>query len=252
MAALWWTKAEAMWMCKTVSSRAADRAAMLDALTPEGYDDVLAVGLDGPLLPELATRPTYRCAEMLLTWGTFGKRGKPGASNAGNGPRLHQEATTLASFAVKRGNIDRAKHAAKIHERAIVEAFPNLFLGVLCNDAQYPLRPRGRRWTDALFPLALSCLDDMLTSLLPGRRLPVTRTVSGHDGIAGFVCALTALCIVAGRYVAVGAHADGFIVLPPHDAWGSNSWAERQLRANVTRHGGGVVYRDDLVWMGGA
>ncbi|HUF93864.1 MAG TPA: hypothetical protein VMR23_15930 [Candidatus Limnocylindria bacterium] len=251
MAVLWWDEAEVRWTCTTVSSREEDRTAVLDAITPEGYDDVLAVGVDGPLLPGLVERPTYRCAEMLLTWGAFGKRGKPGAGNAGNGPRLHQEATTLASLALRRGNVAPARHAANIHERAVVEAFPNLFLGVLCSTAQYPLRPRGRRWTDALFPLVLSCLDGMLTSFLPGRRFPVMRAVSGHDVIAGFVCALTALCIVAGRYVAVGAHADGFIVLPPHDVWGSSSWAERALRANVTRHGGGVVYRDDIVWMDG-
>jgi hypothetical protein len=249
MAALWWDRTRVAWRCRTASSRPEDRGAVLDALTSATHEEVLAVGVDGPLLPDLVDRPTYRGAEALLTWGAFGKRGKPGAGNAGHGPRLHQEATALARFVLARRSIGRARHAARIHERAVIEAFPNLFLGVLCEDADYPRRPRQRRWTDALFPLVHARVRGMLRALLPGRAVDASPAVSGHDNIAAFVCALTALCVVAGRYVAVGAHADGFIVLPPHGAWGPEPWAERALRTNVARHGHGVVYRDDMVWM---
>jgi hypothetical protein len=211
---------------------------------------VLAVAVDGPLVPRLVDRPTYRCAEALLTRGRFGSRGKPGACNAGGGPRLHQEATALAHFVLERRTIAPATHPAKIHDRAVVETFPNLFLGVLCDESEYPAPAHKRRWTDALFPVVLPRLQGMLARLLPGRAVePASWSVRGHDAIAGFVCALSALCVAVRRYVAVGAHADGFIMLPPHDAWGPDSWAERQLMQNVGRHASAIVYRDDTVWM---
>lgn len=251
MSALWWNETTVTWRCRVASSTVEDRASVLDDLTSEADHDVLALAVDGPLMPELAYRPTYRCPEALLTRGMFGKRGKPGACNAGGGPRLHREATTLAHFALERRTIARATHRARIHERAVVEAFPNLFLGVLCDESDYPAPRHQRRWTDALFPAVRPSLERMLSGLLPGRSVREPWPVRGHDAIAGFVCALSALCVAAGRYVAVGAHADGFIMLPPLDAWGSNPWAARELRANVARHGGGVVYRDDIVWMDG-
>lgn len=250
MAALWWTGTEVKWRCTAAASTIADRSAVLDTLMSGLRDRVLAVAVDGPLVPRLVDRPTYRCAEALLTRGRFGRRGKPGACNAGGGPRLHQEATALAHFILERRTIARATHAAKIHDRAVVEAFPNLFLGVLCDDADYPEPASTRRWTDALFPVVLPRLQRMLARLLPGRRIePGSWSVRGHDAVAGFVCALSALCVAVRRYVAVGAHADGFIMLPPHDAWGRHSWAERQLTQNVAGHASAVVYRDDTVWM---
>ncbi|MBI4307176.1 MAG: hypothetical protein HY678_12735 [Chloroflexi bacterium] len=84
-----------------------------------------------------------------------------------------------------------------------------------------------------------------------------------HDEIAAYVCALTALCALAGRYVAVGDPLLGFIVLPSVEVWGRGEdgrrvpWAEEALAANLTTvredgrvsNGGEVVmWRDGRRW----
>src|SRR5260370_28469162 len=59
----------------------------------------------------------------------------------------------------------------RLRVQAVYEAFPNLFLGVLCAEPDYPVRPsKGRCWTDCLFPLVASQLDKLIQTLLPQRR----------------------------------------------------------------------------------
>ncbi|HSE92466.1 MAG TPA: hypothetical protein VLF19_04100, partial [Methylomirabilota bacterium] len=146
-----------------------------------------------------------------------------------------------------------ARHACAIDDRAVVEAFPNLFLGVLCDDADYPARPRrARRWTDDLYELQrprtkmrrrLAGLVSALTRPRAAAGGPSRRAIAGswdlrdHDERAGLVCALAALCVAAGRFVAVGSPKDGWIALPPADHWGRGEgrepWAWRVLRDNL-------------------
>ena len=59
-----------------------------------------------------------------------------------------------------------------------------------------------------------------------------------HDQRAAFVCALAALCVTKGKYVAVGDTEDGHIILPPIEVWGREStsgdcWAEEVLHENI-------------------
>jgi len=122
----------------------------------------------------------------------------------------------------------------------VYEAFPNLFLGVLCDERKYPVRPsKGRYWTDCLFRLVASRLDKLIRTLLPQRRFTSVASTDGHEPIAALVCAVTALAAAAGQCVAVGASTDGYIVLPPIPFWGSSAegerWAERELRKIVCR-----------------
>ena len=244
-------KEEVNWTWENARTSVGDRMRALDIVLGGRDRVVAAVAVDGPLRPELDYGTTYRCAERLLSCGSFQKRGKPGPTSGGSGPALHREATTLAGFALDRLLVEDAAYAARIHRRAVMEAFPNLFLGVLCAEDCYPVPARPRQWTDALYGGLRPRLKELLEDLLPACAIRGDWEIGDHDGIASFVCALSALCVAAGRYVAVGAHADGFIVLPPHDAWGRDAWAERALRTNVARCGGGVIYRDDSVWMGG-
>lgn len=250
--AITWDAHGVDWQWENALTCVADRTRALDAVLAGGDRAVAAVAVDGPLRPELDYALTYRCAERLLSCGKFQKRGKPGPTSGGSGPALHAEATTLTHFALDRLLIDAAAYAARIHRRAVMEAFPNLFLGVLCDEGCYPVPARARQWTDVLYDKVRPRLEELLSRLLPDRDIRSDWDIDDHDGIASFVCALSALCVAAGRYVAVGAHADGFIMLPPHDAWGRDPWAERELRTNVARHNYGVIYRDDIVWMGGA
>lgn len=48
-------------------------------------------------------------------------------------------------------------------------------------------------------------------------------SVTNHDDRAALVCALTALCVVAGRYSAVG-DTDGWIILPPKSLMAAWAW----------------------------
>jgi hypothetical protein len=115
-----------------------------------------------------------------------------------------------------------------------------------------------RRWTDTLYPalVASGRLPALLRRLLPGRRLAGDwRAVDDHEDRAALACALTALAVAVGRFVAVGA-ADGWVMLPPREAWGrgeAGRWAEAALRANVAsaRRDGhaAAVYRDGRPWI---
>jgi hypothetical protein len=83
--------------------------------------------------------------------------------------------------------IGTANHLCSIHERAIVEAFPNLFLGTLCDENKYPKKPSTKRkWTDTLFPLVAKKLRLLLSSLLPNREIAGRWGLVDHDEIASF------------------------------------------------------------------
>jgi hypothetical protein len=104
----------------------------------------------------------------------------------------------------------------------VVESFPNLFLGTLCGECTYPERATKRRkWTDTLFPLVTERLRRLILHLLPGREVRGSWMLHDHEEIAAFSCAVTALCVVAGHYTAVGAVDDGWIILPPRTFLGS-------------------------------
>jgi hypothetical protein len=241
LCALSWTATEVSWRCANATLSPTDRLRAVAEVLPD-HAPVLAVAIDGPLRPGLAVdTQRYRAAECLLSRGLFQRRGKPGQTHAGSGPLLHSHATALAWFALGHCTVGRAAWISRIHETALAEAFPNLFLGFLCNENDYPTRPKiGRRWTDALYPLVADRLTGLLWALLPARALVGTWPLQGHEPIAAFTCALTALCAAAQHYVAVGSHEDGFIVLPPLGFWGRDSqgtarWPERELRRNYER-----------------
>ena len=73
----------------------------------------------------------------------------------------------------------------------------------------------------------------------PAGRPPVARApadvsptaLTDHDERAAFVCALTALCVAANDYTAVGDH-DGWIILPPYPLL--QPWAREDLEANAS------------------
>jgi hypothetical protein len=249
---LWWDAERVNWTCANAGVDEDKRLAAFRKVTAcHEQVGVLSVAVDGPLRPDLQCDGSrYRAAEALLSCGCFQKRGKPGQTNAGSGPRLHEEATKLAHFAKRHCRVDR---------EAVVEAFPNMFLGVLCDEAAYPNKPtKKRKWTDSLYEPVEGKLRGIVAELLPGREIVGSFKLRDHEHIASFACALTALASAAGRYVAVGSHEDGFIVLPPFEYWGSGfgeaePWAARVLRRGLTnvtgRFPGACVYRDRSRWL---
>jgi hypothetical protein len=207
----------------------------------EKGEPVEAVAIDGPLRPGLAYRAAYRAPESALSRGPFQRRGKPGPTNGGSGPRLHRAATDLAALTIRHFAVSATDLPIRLCEAALFEAFPNLFLGVLCDEADYPRHPaRRRRWTDALFPKLTLRLVDLLGAVLPGRRIEGDLGLTDHEKAAAWVCAATALCAARGRFVAVGSAEDGFILLPPGELWGRDlegegAWAARALEASLVR-----------------
>jgi predicted RNase H-like nuclease len=254
-----WDNQMVDWQLENTGTDENSRIQALQNLLPGNPRGVLAVAIDGPLRPKLIVDVlTFRATESLLSRGQFQKRGKPGPTNGGNGRQLHQQATKLAHFALQQTQILPSVHIPAVHEYAVVEAFPNLFLGVLCDETNYPRPVRKRKWTASLYPELKDKLQDLLLSLLPGRKIKGNWHLKDHEGIASLICALTALCVAAQRFVAVGSDSDGYIILPPFDRWGqgsatSEAWAERELRLNIKsvarRFHRPVVYKNNEVWI---
>ena len=216
----------------------------LQRLLPGG--PILALAVDGPLRGALDEIGVYRDAELMLTRRFAERIGKPGQSSSGNGKKLNAASNSVASRILSTGSIAPAGHLAKIHERAIVEAFPTSFLGVMLDEGHAPAHgPRS----DAYFlhllgpnanrppPLPADRLLGLIMRLLPGRRLASSHlgAILDHEERAAIVCALTALCVVARKYVAVGDPKNGYIILPPRATQGEpglQPWAWNIIEGN--------------------
>ncbi|MEO8340640.1 MAG: hypothetical protein ABI604_13140 [Nitrospirota bacterium] len=196
---------------------------------------LLAVGVDGPLVPGLRRATHYRAAEALLSQGCLQKRGKPGQTSSPVGQPLHDHATQLALLSMELATVAPASHYQPIVTSCIVEAFPNLFLAALIPESKIPELRRDA--SDRYWELALpTALPDLCSRLLPQRTLVHDLSmIANHDERACIVCALTALSVATASHIAVGAESDGDIILPPLDIWGEandgRKWLERELAA---------------------
>ncbi|MGH9661806.1 MAG: hypothetical protein ACRD96_24880 [Bryobacteraceae bacterium] len=138
-----------------------------------------------------------------------------------------------------------------IAERNIVEAFPNAFLGVCLATSVYTASPGRGEKTDWLYEQCVARgifrgLADRLAWDRPRFWQTVTEN-RHHDERAALVCAVTALCVLRGEYVAVGDATGGYFFMPPWAMWAD--WARASLDANRrdSRLGAQVE-----VWIGGA
>ncbi len=127
--------------CRNTTADTASREQTLGDMVP---NDTLisSVAIDGPLAHDLQIVNHYRAAEALLTLGVFRRRGKPGQTNSPVGLQLHDHATRLAQLVLsklKEGcfSLSDSAHYEPIHEKCIVEAFPNQFLAALINDREF-------------------------------------------------------------------------------------------------------------------
>lgn len=200
-----------------------------------GDRTLLAAAIDGPLRPGFSEIGCFRSAERLLSRGEIRRRvGKPGPANAPNGVKLNQQANLAARYVREHVRIERTKAAVRIDEHAIVEAFPTTFLGVMVEEPE-ALKSSGKR-SDWYFAHLASegALDRILEGLLPGRKAAQSlAAVKDHDERAALICALTALCVVAEDYTAVGDDQNGWIILPSRSQFAD--WAWTGLRENVER-----------------
>ncbi|MBI0539654.1 hypothetical protein D9599_29565 [Roseomonas sp. KE2513] len=123
-------------------------------------------------------------------------------------------------------------HAVRIDAKAVAEAFPNAFLGVMLPDPVAVAASRADR-SDVFFRHLVEdgTLECLMAHLLPGRHLALRLgDVTNHDDRAALICAVTALCVAVGDFTAVD-DADGWIVLPPRRF--VQDWARADLKANA-------------------
>ena len=236
--ALDWDRSKAVFRYRLTTSDPSQRRAALSEVVE--LQPLLGVAVDGPLTHGLRLVPHYRAADAILSRGVLQKRGKPGQTSSPVGQQLHRHATDLANLVLELAVVAPSTHVEPIHNRRIVEAFPNLFLGSLIDECDLPTltRDASDRYWEALVDKS-ERLVELIQCLLPGRILDTNlRAITNHEHRAGVICALTALSVVAGDYVGVGDDRDGDIILPPRRLWGANlarsgAWFDLALRENV-------------------
>jgi hypothetical protein len=196
-----------------------------------GKEMILAASFDGPLRRGLNVIGEYRVAERMLTKRLQPLIGKPGQANAPVGRQLNIHANACAGILLKSANLQRSTHKVAIDDLAISEAFPSSFLGLMIADpASLDARRRNRSDTFSKYLAANGVLNLLLDHFLAGRKPDSAfATVENHDDRAALVCALTALSVAGGDFVAVG-NGEGWIILPPTSF--IQPWAWEKLQQN--------------------
>lgn len=225
-----WDAMRITWVTRRFRAVPAEREAAVVAVA--GDARLAAAAFDGPLRAGLEVIGRYRVAERMLTRRLQSKIGKPGQASAPVGKALNTAANECAAVVIKACQLAPATHAVRIDRKAIVEAFPNAFLGVMLRDPSTVAAQRDDR-SDVFFQHLTDkgTLRLLLQHLLPNRKLEQSLSgVVNHDVRGALICALTALAVAADDYTAVGDN-DGWIILPPRRF--VRSWARRDLEANA-------------------
>ncbi|MXZ90261.1 MAG: DUF429 domain-containing protein [Chloroflexi bacterium] len=239
---------EFRWELRNTTSRTRQRLVDLRRLICH-HTNLQGVGIDGPLASGLRVVSCYRAAEALLNRGLLRERCKLGQTHSGNGQHLHHQASLLANLLLRlqsEGRLDlaAAHHPEAIHGSCVVEAYPDAFLAFLLSDRDFDERQgenEDDERSDRYWEIAVSngYLHDLIERFAPSRLLEqCLNDITHHEHRAAFVCALSAMCVSRGDYVAAGAPECGDIILPPRKIWGADaagqgSWAKPALRENV-------------------
>jgi predicted nuclease with RNAse H fold len=211
-----------------VKSSSQDRAGILNKGSK--FD---AIAIDGPILPAAAADGLKRLSESLLIGRGFNVRCKPGMSHHGFGLDLRRAAAPIVAEACLLAKpVSKAFGDKQIrHSIPLVEAFPNAFLGVLLDDADYQAIghvPRGAKF-DRVYERAVvtgrihSIFGELgwkapeLTETIESEALNSSR--ASHEKRAALICLLTAACGLAGNAEYVGDALGGWICLPPRKIW---------------------------------
>jgi len=226
-----WNTQQVSWKIQRFRALSCEREIAITAVA--GNARLEAAAFDGPLRIGFDVIGRYRTAERMLTRRLRPLIGKPGQASAPVGKALNSAANDCVEAVLGQCEVRAARHAVRIDAKAVVEAFPNSFLGVMLRKPADVKAPRGKR-SDIFFKHLTENgeLERLLDHLLPGRMLAAALAdVVNHDDRAALVCALTALSVAASDFTAVGDDADGWIVLPP-DCF-VQSWARSALEANA-------------------
>ncbi|OJF94367.1 hypothetical protein AX761_18760 [Rhizobium sp. 58] len=193
---------------------------------------IAAAAFDGPIRRGFDIIGRYRTAERMLTRRLRPMIGKPGQSSAPVGKLLNQHTNACVGHLVTHADVQNAAHGVAIDRKALVEAFPSSFLGMMIDKPASLAARRGNR-SDLFFKhlATTSVLRSLIEHCLPGRQLESNlSSVVNHDDRAAVICALTALCVAVGDFVAAGDD-DGWIILPPRRFIQSEQWALLNINA---------------------
>lgn len=181
------------------------------------------IAIDGPLLPEGAAMKAVRYCEQFFSRGLFCRRCKPGLSHFGTGYLLREAAHEA-----------RRQFSAPFSGPRVVEAFPNLFLGVMVREDQYAQIPKLRRGQK--FDWLYGCAKQKLARLrefivLPDAVYDRVEIEDDHELRAALVCLLTAALEGDQKAIRVGEPEGGWFWLPPLELW--EPWAIEQVRQSL-------------------
>ena len=237
-----WSEHQITWTLQRFRALPDERHATILAVAGSGSGRLEAAAFDGPLRPGFDVIGRYRVAERMLTRRLGVRIGKPGQASTPVGKKLNAAANDCAGVVLRGCDLAPAVHAVRIDDKAVVEAFPGAFLGVLLADPSALVASRSDR-SDVFFRHLATCgtLEGVLAHLLPGREISFPlASVRNHDDRAALVCAMSALCVAAGDYTAVG-DGDGWIMLPPRHFVQHWVWAD--LEANASQEASGCLHR---------
>ena len=233
-----WTESKMDCCFQRCTAKDSDRKETIDSVL--GTRQLLAVAIDGPLRPCFAEVKNYRTAERLLSRGDLYKRIRGAASSRSPmGKNLNVEANRWVRSLKEHACVREVgqSNPIRLDTGAFFETFPNSFLGVMIKRPD-EVAMRGKRSDRYFRHLAHDRGFDSFLQLIGGHSQWIRQPtqIRNHEDRAAFVCALSALCIAAGSYVAVGDTEDGWIALPPQKMFAD--WAWNALQNNVSRNGG--------------
>jgi predicted RNase H-like nuclease len=192
------------------------------------------VAIDGPLVPDGSSDLLVRTCEQLLARGTFQKRCKPGSSHFGTGLQLKRAAHETAKQ-IRHLTSAPVFLNAVFRDLAIVEAFPNAFLGVLLSDQTFATDKiqRGKKF-DWMYEHAVKAgkFGELLAFIGwdASDLLKEIEAERDHEKRAAYLCLLTAACAAVDKAEVVGDISTGWIWLPPAELW--EPWAREALEKN--------------------
>jgi len=192
------------------------------------------IAIDGPLVPDGSPNLLVRTCEQLMARGKFQKRCKPGSSHFGTGLQLKRAAHETAKQIRHLASAPVFANAV-FRDVAIVEAFPNAFLGVLLSDKTFATDKirRGKKF-DWMYEHAVKAgkFGELLAFIGwdASDLLKQIETERDHEKRASYLCLLTAACAAVDKAVAVGDVSTGWIWLPPAELWAA--WARDALEKN--------------------
>lgn len=203
------------------------------------YPRCKVAAIDAPLLPTMHWNK--RPCERLFTLGLFQRRCKPGLSHIeGTGRELRQAGyDTAQQLEVLLSNNDLVTHYPQVSKgKAIVEAFPNAFLGVVVTKNLYDVMPNLKRGSkfDWLYDqwIKMGAFKELAFSVdETGSLFQMCEKCSDHEERAALICLLTAGCVENNKYIAIGNKINGYFFLPSLTIWAE--WSRNELLKQIER-----------------